>query len=188
MDLVSRAKNILLSPRSEWAVIAGEETDAGTLYRSYIVYMAAIAPVCGFIGFTIFLSHFGVGIGIFAVIIQYLVALGVVYVVALIAQWLGPKFGGSGDFVRALKLVAYASTASWVGGFFMLVPRLGILSFLLSLYGLYLLYAGATPVMEVPAERAVVFTGALVLAVIALLIVVAFILRLILGFGMVTMM
>jgi Yip1 domain len=188
MDLISRAKNILLSPNSEWSVIAGEETDVGTLYRSYIVIMAAIPPVCAFIGFSIFLGRFGIGIGFFGVIIQYVVALVVIYIVALIAQWLGPKFGGSGDFIHALKLVAYAATANWVGGFFMLVPFLSVLSLLLSLYGLYLLYAGAAPVMQVPKERAVVFTAALVLAVIIVFVVVAFILRAILGFGMMTMM
>ncbi len=188
MDLVSRAKNILLSPNSEWPVIAGEPGDVGTLYKSYIAPMAAIPPICAFIGFSVFLGRFGIGFGLFGLIVQYVIALIGVYVIALIAQWLAPRFGGSGDFIRALKLVAYAYTASWVGGIFLLIPFLAIISLLFTLYGLYLLYAGAAPVMLVPAERAVTFTGALVLAVIVVFVVIAFILRLVLGFGMVGMM
>lgn len=188
MDLVARAKNILLSPHGEWKAIAAEPGDVGTLYSTYIVPMAAIPPVCGLIGFTFFLGRFGFGFGLVSAVLQYALALVGVYVTALIVQWLGPKFGGSGDFVAALKLVAYAHTASWVAGFFLLVPFLWILGALLSLYGLYLLYAGAVPVMGVPGERAVTFTGATVLSVLAVVIVIGFILRLILGIGMMSMM
>ncbi len=188
MDLVSRAKSILLSPSSEWKAIAEEPSDVGRLYKSYILPMAAIPPVCAFIGFSIFLGRFGVGIGLWGLIVQYAMALIAVYVIALIAQWLAPKFGGSGDFIRALKLIAYSYTASWVGGIFLLIPYLGILSLLLSLYGLYLLYAGAAPVMQVPAERAVTFTGAVVLGVIVVFIILAYIMRLLLGIGMMSMM
>jgi len=187
MDLVARAKNILLSPHSEWAVIAGEQAEVGSLYKSYILPMAAIPPVCGFIGFSIFFGRFGFGHGVAGLIVQYILALIAVYVVALIAQWLSPRFGGSGEFIPALKLVAYAYTASWVGGIFLLIPFLGILSLLMSLYGLYLLYAGARPVMNVPAERAVTFTAALVLGVIVVFLIVGFIIRLILGTAMMGM-
>jgi Yip1 domain len=188
MDLVARAKNMLLSPQSEWKAIAVEPADVGALYSSYIVPMAAIPPVCGFIGFTLFLGRFGFGFGLVAALLQYALALAGVYVAALVVQWLGPKFGGSGDFIAALKLIAYAHTASWVAGFFMILPFLWILGALLSLYGFYLLYAGAVPVMGVPGERAVTFTGATVLSVIAVVIVIGFVLRLILGIGMVSMM
>ncbi|HXS40608.1 MAG TPA: Yip1 family protein [Stellaceae bacterium] len=187
MDLVARAKAILLSPNSEWPVIAGEPAETAGLYKSYILPMAAIPPVCAFIGFSIFFGRYGFGYGILGLIAQYVLALIAVYVIALIAQWLAPRFGGTSEFIPALKLVAYSHTASWVGGIFLLIPFLGILSFLMTLYGLYLLYAGATPVMSVPGERAITFTAALILGVIAVFIIVGFIIRFLFGAAMMGM-
>ncbi len=53
MNLVDRAKNILLQPKQEWAVIEAETTDTKTLYTSYAMILAAIPAVAGFIGMSI---------------------------------------------------------------------------------------------------------------------------------------
>jgi hypothetical protein len=188
MDLVSRAKNILLSPKSEWQVIAGETTTIGELYSGYIVILAALPPLCALIGFALFLGRVGVGFGFIGAALQYGLSLGGVYVVAVIARWLAPQFGGRDDFIQALKLVAYAHTASWVGGIVNLLPFLGIISLLMSLYGLYLLYIGAGPVMGVPAERAVTYTLALIITVIVVFALIGFIVSTLLGIGMMGIM
>jgi hypothetical protein len=187
MDIVSRAKNILVSPKTEWPVIASEATDVGALYSNYIVIMAAIPPVCALIGFSMFFGR-GVGFGFFGAIVQYALSLGGIYVVAVIARWLAPQFGGRDDLTQALKLVAYAHTPSWVGGIFFLLPVLGILNLLLSLYGLYLLYLGAAPVLGVPAERMFTYTAAIIITVIVVFVVISFIMSVFLGIGMTGMM
>ena len=184
MDLVSRAKNILLSPNTEWPAIAAEPTNVGTLYAGYIMPMSAIPPICALIGFAVFLGVFG----LIGAIVSWVLGLAGIYIVALLAQWLGPKFGGSNDFIAALKLIGYSHTAAWVGGVFMLIPALGILSLLMGLYGLYLLYAGASPAMGVPQERAVTFTVALVVCVVVVFVVIGFIMRALLGAGTMGMM
>jgi hypothetical protein len=115
-------------------------------------------------------------------------SLAGVYVVAVIARWLAPQFGGRDDLVQALKLIAYAHTASWVGGLFYLIPPLSIVSLLLTLYGLYLLYLGAAPVMGVPAESAVTYTVALIITVIVVFVLIGFITSALLGIGMIGMM
>ncbi|HEV8014924.1 MAG TPA: Yip1 family protein [Stellaceae bacterium] len=186
MDLVSRAKNILLSPNTEWPAIAAEPTDVGALYTGYIMPLSAIPPICALIGLAVFLG--GLGVGLVGAIVSWVLGLAGIYVVALLAQWLGPKFGGGNDFIAALKLVGYSHTASWVGGVFMLIPFLGMISLLMGLYGLYLLYTGASPVMGVPQERAVTFTVALVVCVIVVFVVIGFIVRALLGFGAMGMM
>jgi hypothetical protein len=183
MDLMSRVKNILTTPRSEWLVIAGESTGLGELYSSYIVILAALPPLCALIGFSLFLGRFGVGFGFFAAVMQYALSLGGVYIVAVIARWLAPQFGGRDDLVQALKLIAYAHTAGWVGGLFYLVPVLGLLGLLMSLYGLYLLYLGASPVMGVPGERVVGYTAALIVTVIVVFALIDFITSALLGIG-----
>lgn len=187
MDIVARAKSILLSPNTEWPVIAAERADAASLYTGYIMPLSAIPPVATLIGFSLLFGRFGFGFGLTGAIVSWALGLVGIYVAALVAQWLAPKFGGTGDFIEALKLVAYSHTASWVGGIFLLIPFLAIITFLMGLYGLYLLYAGATPAAGVPKERAVTFTIALVICVIIVFVVIGLIMRL-LGLGAMAMM
>ncbi|HWE75109.1 MAG TPA: Yip1 family protein, partial [Stellaceae bacterium] len=182
MDIVARVKGILLSPNQEWPVVANEPTTVGALYTGYIMPLSAIPPLAILIGFSLLFGRFGVGFGLIGAIVSWGFGLVGVYILALIAQWLAPKFDGEGDLVSALKLVAYSHTASWVGGVFMIIPFLGILSFLMGLYGLYLLYAGATPTVGVPKDRAVVFTVALVVCAIVVFVVIGLVMRLI-GLG-----
>ena len=188
MDIVARAKNIILSPNSEWPVIAAEQTTVKDLYQGYIAPVSAIAPICTFLALLFFGRGVGAGAGLVAAIVIYAITLAATYVIALIAQFLAPQFGGRADIVDALKLVAYAYTPAWVGGVFNLIPLLGILDLLLALYGFYVLYAGATPVVNVPKDRAAVFTIVLVVAVILMFFIVSAIVGAIVGAGMVGMM
>ena len=50
MSIVDRAKNICLTPNTEWPVIAAEPTSTGTLLSGYVVPLAAIGAIAGFIG------------------------------------------------------------------------------------------------------------------------------------------
>jgi hypothetical protein len=81
-----------------------------------------------------------------------------VYVVALIVEALAPTFGGTKDRLQALKLVAYGSTASFVGGVFYLLPSLSPLAFLAALYSIYLFYLGLPVLMRCPQDKAVGYT------------------------------
>lgn len=188
MDIVARAKNITFSPNTEWPAIAAEQTTIKDLYQGYIAPLMAIGPICSFLALLFFARGLGVGAGLVGAIVIYAINLAAVYVVALIAQFLAPQFGGRVDIVGALKLVAYSSTPAWVGGVFNLIPLLGILDLLLAIYGFYLLYAGATPVANVPKERAAVFTIVLVVAVIVVFFLTTLIVGAIVGAGMVGMM
>ena len=50
MSLLERVKNICLTPNTEWPVIAGEATPAGSLITGYVAPLAAIAAAAGFVG------------------------------------------------------------------------------------------------------------------------------------------
>ena len=67
MDIVTRAKNICLTPNTEWPVIAAEATPPGTLITEYVVPLAAIGAVAGFIGGSLVGTSFGFGYGTFRV-------------------------------------------------------------------------------------------------------------------------
>ena len=121
MALIDRVKNIIVTPRTEWPVIAAEPATVGSLYTGYIMILAAIGPIA----LAIRLAAVGLGLGIASVIVQYLLALAMTYVVALIVDALAPTFGGERSFVQSLKLTAYAMTPGWVAGVFNLLGTAG---------------------------------------------------------------
>ena len=166
MNIVQRVKEILLTPKAAWPVIDAEQTDITTLYTQYIMIIALIPAVAGFIGMSV------VGIsaadhtlrvplfsGIVNMVVSYVLSLALIYVLALLADRLAPNFAGQQNPVSALKLIAYSSTPSMVGGIFSLIPGLSQLGLLTTLYSLYLLFLGVPVMMKSPQEKALSFTA-----------------------------
>jgi hypothetical protein len=159
MALADRARRIITAPAFEWPVIAAEPDTAPHLFTSYVIPLAAIAPVCSFISSALFLHRPVLGA----------ISAALAFVFALIASALAPSNGGVADRMQALKLVAYSFTPGWIAGVLLLVPFLGsLITLLASFYGLYLVYLGATPVLSVPRSNAIGFTVLVVLAAIVL--------------------
>ena len=174
MSLVARVKGILLSPRSEWALIESEPATVGALYTGYIIPLAIIPCVAGFIGLSVFgytlmgtTIKLSVASGLQAAIVRYVLALAGTYVLALIIDALAPSFGGTKNPLAALKVAAYSSTASWVAGVFAILPVLAALG-ILALYSLYLLYLGLPALMKSPADKSLGYT--IVVIVVAIVI------------------
>jgi Yip1 domain len=180
MDIVQRAKNILLQPKQEWQVIAGESTTVKDIYLQYVVILAAIPAVAAFIGLAF------VGVGAFGVsyrvpvvsalahmITSYVLALAMVYVLALIIDALAPNFGGQKNFLQAFKVAAFALTASWLAGIFTIIPMLGILALLGSLYSLYLLFVGLPVLMKTPEDKAMGYTVVIIIVAIVISVVIS---------------
>lgn len=179
--LMARAQAILTTPATEWPTIAGEATTTRDLYLGYIVPLAAIGPIAGFIK----LSVLGIGVPVFGtvrlglgaslgnMILSYVLALVAVYVIALVVDALAPTFGGQKDQMQALKTAAYASTAAWIAGIGQLVPVLGVLIMLAgAVYSIYLLYLGLPVTMKAPKEKTVAYTAVTVVAVVVISMVV----------------
>ena len=165
MTLQTRVIGILTKPKDEWPAIASETTDIARLYKEFILLLAAIPAVCGFIGMTlvgfetILVGRYRTGVvsGFSHMIVQYALTLAGVYGAALIIEKLAPSFQSKGDTVQALKLVAYASTPAWIAGVLSLIPPLSVLAVLAALYGIYLFYLGTTPVMQTPEDKRIPF-------------------------------
>ena len=49
MDIVERARSMILSPAATWPVVEQESTDFQKLYVPYLVVLATIPAVAGFI-------------------------------------------------------------------------------------------------------------------------------------------
>ena len=165
--LIARAKAMLLTPKSEWLAVAGEPATVGGLYKNYIVVLAAIPATFAFVRMTVVGEEVPlvgtvrttVGAGLTSTLFGYAVALGGVYLVALIVDALAPRFGGRRDRVQALKTVAYAYTASWIAGVAQVLPTVGwIVAVAGFLYSVFLLYSGLPHTMNAPRERAAGYT------------------------------
>ena len=182
MKLVERVKNILMQPKLEWEVIEQEQTDARTLYKSYIAILALIPAAVALLGSLG--GRAGLGLVLGAVIAQYLLGLVMVYAVALIADILAPNFDGQRESSQALKLTTYSMTASWIASVFGILPFLGwVLSLLGSLYSIYLFYLGAPKLMNVPERKAAAYSVVVMVAAIVIGAVIGLIGMGMIGFG-----
>ncbi len=177
--IIARAKAILLKPAEEWPRIAAEPSSTNEIFLRYVVPLAAIGPICRFLrgqlfGWGAFGISFRPGLlgGLTELVVSYVLTLVGVFVLALIADALAPKFAGQSNRVNATKLIAYGATASFVAGVFSLIPGLGILA-LLGLYSFYLFYLGAEPVMRVPHDKALAYTAVTLLCAVVLSFVVS---------------
>lgn len=185
MQLVQRAKNIIVSPKTEWDAIAAESTPARDLVVGYVLPLAAVSALAGFIGMSLigqslpFLGTFrmGMGYGLALAIYNVVMAVVFVFVLGFIIDALAPTFSGQKDRAQAMKLAAYSYTPAWLAGILAIIPALGILAIIGALYGLYLLYLGLPRLMKNPPDKSAGYTALVVVCA----IVVGFIISMIGG-------
>ena len=186
MELVSRAQAILLKPKEEWVKIKGESTSIGQLFMSYAVILAAIPAIAQFIGFGLIgmripfygMFRFGLGTSLVRAVVFYIFSLISVYLFGFIINALASSFGSTPNPVNAMKLAVYSMTPMWIAGILYIIPALGILVILASLYGLYILYLGfATPMMDTPKDKVMTYLVVSILVV----IVLSFVVNLVIG-------
>jgi len=173
MNLVERAKAIIVQPAREWRVIEAEPHTLQELYTRYVMILAAIPPVSAFIGYCLVgVGHFGatfrvpIGTGIAHMIVSYLMSLGAVYLLALVIDGFAQKFDAPKDFNAAFKLAAFTPTPAWIAGILNVVPSLWIIGVLLGLYSLYLLFVGLPILMRPPAEKTLPYLVVVMIAAI----------------------
>ena len=171
MNLVERVKNILLKPTTEWETIKNEEYMISDLFTQYSLKLAAIPALAGLIGFTLFGISYGFGsyrpgfgVSLKWAISMYVMSLIGAFILAYIVDILAPTFDSKKHLPTSMKVVVFAYTAAWVGGIFNLIPALGILGALASIYSLVLLYKGLQIVKEVPKNKMVGYFISIIVA------------------------
>jgi len=177
MDIINRIKNILVSPKTEWLTIDQENDTSITVLTKYVLLLAAIPAIAAFIGYgvigySVLGFHFAsISLGIRQAIIQYVTVVGTVYITAYVVDVLASNFGSQKNFDKAFSLVAYAYTPAMVGGIFYIYHPLTIIAGLASLYSLYLLYIGLSPMMKTPSEKRTTYFVVSLLVLVAVNIV-----------------
>jgi hypothetical protein len=174
VTLIERAKNICLSPQTEWAVVAGEDMSPRTVLTGYVLPLAGAAATAEFIGGSLvgqslpFVGMlrvpFAIGIGI-AILTVTITVVGC-FLVSWLVNALAPMFEARRNSQQAFKVAAYAFTPAWIAGLLQILPMIGVLWMLGALYALYLLYLGLPPLMQCPQDKAISYTAVVVLAVI----------------------
>jgi hypothetical protein len=175
-SFVARVKGILLSPKTEWQVISGEDTTPVLLFTGYVIPLAVLAALVNFIRLSVVGISMPFG-GTFrtpmvagltnAVFTCVMAAVGV-GIIALIINLLARTFGGTSDLRRALQTSAYSLTAAYIGTILGLLPMGTLLSLLAGLYGIYTLYLGLPVMMRSRPDKAVGYTASVVICSILL--------------------
>lgn len=181
MNLIERAKNIILKPREEWAVVEQESTSVLSLVITYLFPLALIPAIASFIGYGLLgMGIFGPSLswGIKQAIVSFFTTIVGVCISAFIIDILAPNFGSTKDFRKAVQLVVYSYTPILLAGAFQAIPALSILG-VVGLYGLYLLYVGIKPMMKTPDDKVTVYFIVSLLVIIAVYFIIGAILTLI---------
>jgi hypothetical protein len=164
-SFVARARSILLNPRSEWSVVRQEPSTIGGLYVGYIVWLAALGPVASVIVASIVGIRLPYGgsyrvpwaSAVASASVRYVIALAMPYLLARIIDALATHFGGQRSVIQALKVAAYASTATWLANAIAIISGLS-----------HLALTGLPALMRAPRERAPGYTAAVTVAAAAL--------------------
>ena len=160
MNLVERAKNIILAPAKEWDVIKNENLTIADMFTKYAMILAAIPAVAGFIGYVVIGMSYGfgtfrvpLGTALVWAILSYILSLAGIFLLAFIIDALAPTFGCTKNMVNAVKIAVFSYTPVWVAGILGIIPAISVLMLIASIYSLYLLYLGMQKIKEPAKEK-----------------------------------
>ncbi len=169
------AAAVLIDPAGAWPRVAKEPVDWVSLMTRYVVLLALVPALCGFIGASVIgVIVPGTGVvraalfdGIFGAIFFYLENFVVVLVLGVLLHLAAPLFGGRRDFAAALALAVYSYTPVWLTGIFLLLPGLHFLR-LTGFYGGYVLLLGLPAMMKTSPRRTPAFAALIVVCALVL--------------------
>ena len=182
MALIDRAKNMIVTPKTEWDVVAAEATPPKDLITGYVLPLAAVAAVAAFLSAVVVGTSVplvgtirqSVAGGIVGAVLSLVMAVVMVFVMGFIIDALAPTFGGQKSMPQAMKVAAYAYTPVWVLSIIAIIPYLGVLISLASMVlAIYLLYLGLPRVMRSPQDKAAGYTALVVIVGIVVGFVIA---------------
>jgi hypothetical protein len=160
------------SPADGWLAIRNANLSVREVYFRYVIPLALITPVCGFIGATqvgwpvtgadkLFMtsdSAFRIAVLSFVAILVAIMMIG------KLVQWMGQTYDARQPLSRCVNLAAFCITPLLFIGVATLYPPLWFI-YLLGLpalgYSVFLLYTGVPVMMEVSNDRGFLFSSAI---------------------------
>jgi hypothetical protein len=181
--LLSHTFGLFTHPDQEWEEIRREHSRPVRVYVTYVVLLAAIGPICGYIA----TAHFGWTVGDDRLIkltgvsaaqlsiLTYAAILVGVFVLGYASNWMARTYGAheEQDAANGIALSAYSCTPLFLAGFALLYPEPWFNAIVFSAaaaYGAWLMYDGLPIVMGIEKARAVMYGGALLTVALVILV------------------
>lgn len=182
--LLNHAFGLFTHPDKEWDDIRREHSRPARVYVTYVLLLAAIAPICAYIS----TAHFGWTLGNEERLIRltqasaaqlsvltYLAMLVGVFALGYAINWMAKTYGAheEPDAANGIALAAYSCTPLFLAGFALLYPNPwfnAIVFLAAACYGAWLMYDGLPIVMGIEKERAVMYVGALLTVALVILV------------------
>jgi hypothetical protein len=167
VETLDRIFRIVAYPRTEWDVIASEDTSVDALLRRYILPLSLLPPIATSIGMRVFDSAwdydsgFRVPVGdIFAAAATTLFAsIASVFALAGIFVLLAPFYGSTRDYRVALQVATYGAIPVLLAGATLVLPVMALVALIGFTHSLYLYWLGARQVLHVARNQQAEFVG-----------------------------
>jgi hypothetical protein len=192
--MLSHIFGLFINPKKEWQAIHDSACSVTKCYLSYVLILAAIPPISGYFGTTLFGWQFGAreavklspDSALLIAIAYYVVMLVGVFTIGAMIQWMGKTYGTDQPLSRTVTLAAYTATPLFLVGIFELVPILW-LNFLVGLpalgYTVVLLYTGLPIMMGISEEKGFLFSSAVLAVGLVALVTMMVTTAMLWGFG-----
>ena len=167
METLRRIVYLVFRPTAEWDVIADEQTSVDALLRHYILPLALLAPIATVIGMKTFDRDWDSVHGYLVPPEQILGAgtatyfgiIGSIFALAAIFTLITPMFGGTRDYLAALKVATYGAIPVMVAGATLVLPVMAIVAIVGVCHTMFLLWIGVQRVLNVPRGSQAEFVG-----------------------------
>src|SRR5688572_1401062 len=127
MNIIERVKNILITPKTEWEVIDGEQATPGSLLTSYVLPLAVVAAIGALLQGFLFAGTLGLKYFVVTALIAFISSVITFYIASYIVDALAPSFASEKDINKSAQLVAYSRTPSYIAGLLSFIPVVGML-------------------------------------------------------------
>jgi Yip1 domain len=165
---LSNAVGLFSHPSKAWVSIATEKTGIVGLV-SYLLVMAAIPTLCGYVGVTAtgwdiggHVSKLTADSAIQLSVLTYLAIITAVVVLGRVVHWMASTYGSSPSMTQSVMMISYAATPLFLSGVTLIKPHLwtNVLALTAGIsYATYLLFIGVPKVMNISQERGILFAS-----------------------------
>ncbi len=183
INVIERAKNILVTPKQEWTAVEKEETSVSTILTTYVLPLLGIGALAVFIGQGLIgksMGPFGgstasVKAGLIGALLYVVFSVLTVFIVAAAIDALAPTFQSEKHWRKSFQMAAYSLTAAYIGAVFYILPALNILVILCTLYAIYPLYTGIPIMKKTTVDKQVAYLAVVILITVVAIILVSII-------------
>lgn len=173
---------LFLHPDQEWRSIRNENPSILKFIISYLLFMAAIPAVSGYLGTTITgwqlpgstevvrLTESSAAI---MSVLAYFATIAAIIAIAGFTHWMARTFDSTPTLGQCIAFIAYTATPLLIGGLSGLLPSLWtamIVAMVMISWSAYLLYTGLPVFMGIPFERGVIFASSVLCVALVVLV------------------